>query len=70
MADEECTLNWASVWIRVLAAQHFDVVIIIVVVDGTVECQQNHLRNLNGKEERKTLMMMSVIFHVCCVLIL
>lgn len=52
MADEEGSLNRTSVGICVTSAQHFHVVIVIVVVDGTVERQQNHLRNLERAEWR------------------
>lgn len=48
MADEECTLYGASVGVRVLSAQKLDVVVVIVVIDGTVECQHNHLWNLQA----------------------
>lgn len=53
MADEECALYGASVGIRVLSAQKLDVVIVVVVIDGTVECQHNHLWNLQAWRDRE-----------------
>lgn len=53
MADEERAFDGTSVRIRVTSAQHSDVVIIVVMIDGTVECQQNHLWNLKHGDENR-----------------
>lgn len=77
MADEECATNGTSVGIAVATAQHSHVMIVVVVIDGTVECQQNHLRNLKRKKGNEsktegygedgagtTFIMMLIIFHM------
>lgn len=77
MADEECSANGASVGVAIAATQHSHVMIVVVVIDGTVECQQNHLRNLKRKKGNEnttegydedgaetTFIMMLIIFHM------
>lgn len=49
MADEEGAPDGTSVGVCVTSAQDSHVVIVIVVIDGTVKRQQNHLRNLKHK---------------------
>lgn len=50
MANEERASDGASVGVLVLSAQELLVVIVIVVIDGTVERQQNHLRDLKHEK--------------------
>lgn len=42
----ECALDVAAVWILALAVEHFAIVFVVVQIDGTVESQQNDLRDL------------------------
>lgn len=50
MANKECASNRASVGVLVTPAQELLVVIVVVVIDGTVERQQNHLRDLKHEK--------------------
>lgn len=50
MANKECASDRASVGVLVTPAQELLVVIVIVVIDGTVERQQNHLRDLKHEK--------------------
>lgn len=51
MAYEERALDGTAVGVCVTSAQNFQVAIIVVVIHGSVECQQNHLWNLKQKRE-------------------
>lgn len=53
MAYEECAPDGTSVGVCVFSTQNTVIVIVIVVIDGPVECQQNHLRNLKHEEKKK-----------------
>lgn len=46
MGDEECAPDVASVGVLALLVEHLLVVLVVVEVDGSVESQQNHLRDL------------------------
>lgn len=50
MTNEKCSLNIATVWIWVAATEHFHVMIIVVMIDGAIKREQNHLGNLLKRE--------------------
>lgn len=45
--NEECTLDWASVWILTGSVEDIIVQIDVVNIHGTVECQCDHLWHLS-----------------------
>lgn len=46
MRNVECALDVAAVRILALAVEHLAIVFVVVQINGTVERQQNDLRNL------------------------
>ena len=51
MTDKEGASDWATIRVCVATTQHSQVMIIVVMIDGTVKRQQNHLRNLKHETE-------------------
>lgn len=52
MADEECASNRTSVGVGKTSTQELSVVIVIIVIHSTIECEQNHLWNLKAQKRR------------------
>lgn len=50
MTDEECRFNVATVRIFPLAVEHFLVKFDVVIINGVVECDCDHLRNVLREE--------------------
>lgn len=53
MGDEERSFDLASVRVRALSVENFHVMVEIIQIDCTVECEQNHLRCLKRNRWRE-----------------
>lgn len=43
MGNEECALNFTTIWIFTFAIEHFLVFIEIIQIDSSIECEKNDL---------------------------
>lgn len=52
MSQEECAFDVTAIWILTFAIENFHVMIIIIEIYSPIECQENHLRNLIGSDNK------------------